>query len=46
MDRISEGSRIRLKWVDIRLNIFNEPEINLRSDTVIEVLESSQEELG
>jgi len=46
LDRISEGSRIRLKWVDIRLNIFNEPEINLRSDTVIEVLESSQEELG
>ena len=46
LDRISEGSRIRLKWVDIRLNIFNEPEINLRSDTVIEVLRSSQEELG
>ena len=46
LDGISEGSRIRLKWVDIRLNIFNEPEINLRSDTVIEVLESSQEELG
>jgi len=46
LDRISEGSRIRLKWVDIRLNIFNEPEINLRSDTVIEVLKSSQEELG
>jgi len=46
LDGISEGSRVRLKWVDIRLNIFNEPEINLRSDTVIEVLESSQEELG
>jgi len=46
LDKISEGSRIRLKWVDIRLNIFDEPQINLRSDTVIEVLRSSQEELG
>jgi len=45
LDKISEGSRIRLKWVDVRMNIFDEPEINLGSDTVIEVLESSQEEL-
>jgi len=34
-----------LKWVDVRMNVFNEPEINLGSDTVIEILESSQEEL-
>ncbi|HDJ66557.1 MAG TPA: hypothetical protein ENF33_02430 [Nitrososphaeria archaeon] len=45
LDKISEGSRIRLKWVDVRMNIFDEPEINLGSDTVIEVLKSSQEEL-
>lgn len=45
LDRISEGSRIRLKWVDVRMNIFDEPEINLGSDTIIEVLKSSQGEL-
>ena len=41
---IEEGTRIRLKWVSIRTNIFNEPEIQLDEDSIIEVLEKPKEE--
>ncbi len=41
---IEEGSRIRLKWVSIRMNIFNEPEIQLDEDSIIEVLEKLGQE--
>jgi hypothetical protein len=41
---IEEGSRIRLKWVSIRINIFNEPEIQLDEDSIIEVLEKLGQE--
>lgn len=41
---IEEGSRIRLKWVSIRMNIFNEPEIQLDEDSTIEVLEEPRQE--
>ena len=40
---ISEGSRIRLKWVSVRTNVFGEPEIQLDADSVVEVLEESEE---
>lgn len=39
MSRIPEGARVRLKWVSVRLNPFNEPEIQLESDSKIEVIE-------
>jgi hypothetical protein len=41
---IEEGSRIRLKWVSIRMNVFNEPEIQLDEDSIIEVLEKPGQE--
>ncbi|MEM0329203.1 MAG: OB-fold nucleic acid binding domain-containing protein [Nitrososphaerota archaeon] len=41
---IEEGTKIRLKWVSIRTNIFNEPEIQLDEDSIIEVLEKPKEE--
>lgn len=41
---IEEGSKIRLKWVNIRMNIFNEPEIQLDDDSIIEVLEKPWED--
>ncbi len=41
--RIEEGTKIRLKWVNIRPNVFNEPEIQLDSDSVVEVLEKQKE---
>ena len=40
---ISEGSRIRLKWVSVRMNVFGEPEIQLDTDSVVEVLEEPKE---
>jgi len=43
---IKEGSRIRLKWVNIRTNIFNEPEIQLDNESIIEVLEEPKESLN
>ncbi|MCS7132762.1 MAG: OB-fold nucleic acid binding domain-containing protein [Aigarchaeota archaeon] len=36
---IEEGSRIRVKWVSIRTNIFNEPEIQLDNESIIEIIE-------
>jgi len=43
---IKEGARVRLKWVNIRTNIFNEPEIQLDNESVIEVLEEPKESLN
>jgi len=39
---IEGGKRIRLKWVNIRTNIFNEPEIQLDNESIIEVLEEAE----
>ncbi|MCD6592279.1 MAG: hypothetical protein J7K78_04615 [Thaumarchaeota archaeon] len=46
ISRIAEGARIRLKWVSIRMNAFNEPEIQLDNESIIEVLESGEEKLS
>jgi len=40
---LREGSRIRLKWVSIRTNIFGEPEIQVENESIIEVLEEPGE---
>ncbi|MCD6341511.1 MAG: hypothetical protein J7L83_01455, partial [Thaumarchaeota archaeon] len=39
---IEGGKRIRLKWINIRTNIFNEPEIQLDNESIIEVLEEAE----
>jgi hypothetical protein len=41
---IQEGTKIRLKWISIKMNIFNEPEIQLDEDSIIEVLEKPEQE--
>ena len=46
ISRIAEGAKIRLKWVSIRMNAFNEPEIQLDNESIIEVLESGEEKLS
>lgn len=46
ISEIAEGTRVRLKWVAIRTNIFNEPEIQLDHESIIEVLEKPKESLN
>ena len=41
INEIREGSRVRLKWVDVRMNFLNEPEIQVGNETMIEVLEEA-----
>lgn len=41
---ICEGTKIRLKWVSIRTNIFNEPEIQLDEGSIIEIIEKPEKE--
>lgn len=41
---IKEGVRVRLKWVSVRMNVFGEPEIQLDNESIIEVLERSEQE--
>jgi len=41
---IDEGTRIRLKWVNIRTNIFNEPEIQLDNESIIEIIEEPKKQ--
>ncbi len=43
--RVNEGVRIRLKWVNVRMNVFNEPEIQLDNDSIIEILEEPKQEV-
>ncbi len=41
---IQEGTRIRLKWVNIRMNVFNEPEIQLDNESIIEIIEEPKKQ--
>lgn len=43
ISEIPEGAEVRMKWVSVRINLFNEPEIHVESDTVIEVLSTPGE---